>query len=96
MRYIPIPMLVKPLYWDLLSFQQYVLSLERKDLVLKLADWAGLVVAEGLSCLLEAADHRGRTADEDLDVVGGLGEPFLENIVSHTFETKSETVDNIQ
>lgn len=51
--------------------------LKGKDLVLELADGTGLLVAEALGGLLEAADHRGRTAEENLDVVGGLGEPFL-------------------
>lgn len=51
--------------------------LEGKDLVLQLADGASLLVAHALRGLLEAADHGRRTAQEDLDIVGGLGEPVL-------------------
>jgi hypothetical protein len=46
-------------------------------LVFKLADGTGLLEAKALGGLLQAANHRGRTANENLDVVGGLGEPFL-------------------
>ncbi len=57
--------------------------LEGKDLVFKLADRSRLLVAEALGGLLETANHRRRPADQDLDVVGGLGQPFLQVCVSH-------------
>lgn len=53
--------------------------LESEDLVLKLADGTRLVVAEGLGGLLQTTDHWGGTADEDLDIVGGLGQPLLDH-----------------
>lgn len=65
-------------------YLQYVASdaaLESKDLVLKLADGASLLEPKGLGSLLEAADHGGRTADEDLDVVRRLREPFLAGVL---------------
>lgn len=62
---------------DRCAFSRTASLLEGKDLVLELADRARLVVAEGLGGLLEATDHRGRAADEDLDVVRRLGEPLL-------------------
>lgn len=54
-----------------------VCSLEGKDLVLQLADGTGLLEAKALGGLLQAADHGGRSAHQDLDIVGGLGQPFL-------------------
>ncbi len=56
-------------------------SLESKDLVLQLADGAGLGESQALGRLLEPTDHGGRAAEQDLDVIGGLGEPFLEGRV---------------
>lgn len=53
------------------------LDLESEDLVLEFAHGSRLLVTEGLGGLLQTADHGGRTAQENLDVVGGLGEPFL-------------------
>ena len=47
------------------------------DLIDELADGAGLFVAQRGRRLLEGADHGWRTADQNLDVVGGLGKPFL-------------------
>lgn len=52
-------------------------SLERENLVLELADGTGLLVSEALGGLLQATDHGGRTAEENLDIVGRLGKPFL-------------------
>lgn len=51
--------------------------LESKDLVFELADRTSLVEAQALCGLLQAADHGRRTAEQDLDVVGWGGEPFL-------------------
>lgn len=51
--------------------------LESKDLVLELADGTGLFEAEALGGLFETANHGRRTAEQDLDVIGGLGEEFL-------------------
>lgn len=59
--------------------QEISFRLEGKDLVLELADGAGLFEAEALGGLFEAADHGGRAAEENLDVVGGLGEEFLQS-----------------
>jgi hypothetical protein len=53
------------------------ICLEGKDLVNKLADRAGLLEAKALSGLLETANHRRRTTEKDLDIVGGLGQVFL-------------------
>lgn len=53
------------------------IRLEAEDLVLELADGAGLGVAEGLGSLLHGADHGRRTAEEDLDVAGGGREALL-------------------
>lgn len=47
-------------------------------MILELADGTGLLVPKALGGLLQAANHGRRTAHENLDVVGGLGEPFLE------------------
>lgn len=67
------------------TFQSSVVwPLERKDLVLELAHGPGLLVADGLGGLLQTADHRGRAAEQDLDVVGGLGKPFLHTVISTT------------
>ncbi len=51
--------------------------LEGKDLVFEFADGAGLLEAKALGCFLKATDHGGRAAEQDLDIVGGLGQPFL-------------------
>lgn len=51
--------------------------LESKDLVLEFAHGPGLLETDGLGGLLETADHWGRAAEQDLDIVGGLGKPFL-------------------
>ena len=42
---------------------------EAEDLICQLTDWPDLLVADGLDCLLHRADHRWRTADQDLNVV---------------------------
>lgn len=52
--------------------------LEAEDLVLELADGAGLGVAERLGGLLHGADHGRGTTQHDLDIAGGGGETFLE------------------
>lgn len=52
-------------------------SLKGKHLVLELADRPCLLEADCLGGLLEGADHGRRAAEQDLDVVGGLGKPFL-------------------
>lgn len=60
--------------------------LKCKDLVLELAHRTSLLEAKGLGGLLETADHGRRAAEQDLDIVGGLGQPFLNcrnEIVSH-------------
>jgi hypothetical protein len=57
-------------------------NLKGEDLILELAHGAGLLIAEGLGGLLDTADHGGRAAQEDLDVVGRLGQPFLRLCVS--------------
>lgn len=56
-------------------------ALESKDLVLKLAHGASLLISKGLGGLLEAADHGWRAADENLDVVRRLREPFLGGVL---------------
>lgn len=61
----------------LIGLRLIVCSLEGKDLVLELADGTGLLEAKALGGLLQAADHGGRSAHQDLDIVGGLGQPFL-------------------
>lgn len=52
-------------------------TLEAEDLVLQLADGAGLGVAQGLGGLLHGADHGWGTADKDLDIGGGGGQTLL-------------------
>lgn len=52
-------------------------DLEGKDLVLELADGASLLEAETLGGLLQSTNHRRRAAEENLDIRGRLGEPFL-------------------
>lgn len=54
-----------------------MLCLESKDLVLELAHRTSLLEAQGLGSLLEAADHGRRTAEQNLDIVRRLGQPFL-------------------
>lgn len=56
------------------------MGLESKDLVTKLADRTCLGKAKGLGSLLDAANHRRRTAQEELDILGGLREPFLKTV----------------
>lgn len=51
--------------------------LKGKHLVLQLADGPGLLEAEALGGLLQPTHHGRRAAQQDLDVVGRLGEPFL-------------------
>lgn len=51
-----------------------LLHLEAEDLVVELADEAGLLVAQGLGSLLHSADHGRRAAEKDLDVVSRGGE----------------------
>lgn len=58
--------------------------LEGKDLVLKLADGAGLLEAKALGGLLQATNHRRRTAEQDLDVVRRCRQPFLQEVSSLT------------
>jgi hypothetical protein len=53
--------------------------LEGKNLVNELADRTGLLEAKALCCLLETANHGRRTTEKNLDIVGGLGEIFLEH-----------------
>lgn len=60
-----------------------VIRLEAEDLVLKLADGAGLGVAKGLGGLLHGADHGRRTAKENLDVAGGGREALLIGKISY-------------
>lgn len=58
--------------------------LEAEDLVLELADRAGLGVAERLGSLLHGANHGRRTAKKDLDIRSGSRETFLQvSFVSH-------------
>ena len=45
-------------------------SLETENLILKLADRSRLFVAQRLGSLLHGTDHRRRTADQDLHVLG--------------------------
>lgn len=52
-------------------------SLEAEDLVLQLADRAGLGVAERLGGLLHSADHGRGTAQQNLDIRGGGRQTFL-------------------
>lgn len=55
------------------------MRLKGEDLVLELADGAGLLEAKALCGLFETANHGRRSTEEDLDIVGGLGEPFLQD-----------------
>lgn len=57
--------------------------LKGKELVFKLADRAGFLESKTLGGLLQAANHGGRTAEKHLDVVGGLGEPFLNDLLAN-------------
>lgn len=52
--------------------------LEGKDLILELADGAGLLESETLGGLLQSTNHRRRATEENLDIVGGLGKVFLD------------------
>ncbi len=54
--------------------------LKSKDLVLELADGARLLESQCLGGLLQAADHGRGAAEQDLDIGGGLGEPFLQSV----------------
>jgi len=56
-------------------------TLEAEDLVLQLADRAGLSVTERLSSLLHGADHGRGAAQENLDV-GSRGREAL--LLSHS------------
>lgn len=60
-----------------IKFRNTFRNLEAEDLVLKLADRAGLGVTERLGSLLHRADHRRRTAEQNLDVAGRGRETFL-------------------
>lgn len=60
-----------------------VIRLEAEDLVLELADGAGLGVAKGLGGLLHGADHGRRTAEENFDVAGGCREALLIGKISY-------------
>lgn len=53
--------------------------LEAEDLILELADWACLFVAERLGCLLHCTNHWRRAANENFDIVGWRSEAFLCN-----------------
>lgn len=64
--------------WSLSSW----VDLEGEDLVLELADGASLLEAETLGGLLQSTNHRRRAAEENLDIRGGLGEPFLKQFIS--------------
>lgn len=59
--------------------------LESKDLVLELADGAGLGEAETLGGLLQTANHGRGAAQEDLDIAGRLGKPFLYALLAQTW-----------
>lgn len=52
--------------------------LKGKDLVLELAHGPSLPETKAFGGLLETANHGRRAADQDLDIIGGFGEPFLE------------------
>lgn len=56
-------------------------SSEAKDLVLELADGARRLVAELLKVLGHGLGHGRRSAHEDLDVVGGLGQILLDRLL---------------
>lgn len=47
--------------------------LESKDLVLKLADWLGLLESERLGRLLHGTDHRRWSTEEQLDIICWFG-----------------------
>jgi len=51
--------------------------LEGKNLVNELADRAGLLEAKALGGLLKTANHGRRTTEKNLDIVGRLGQVFL-------------------
>lgn len=51
--------------------------LKAEDLVVKLADWTGLLESKALGCLLHSRDHRRRTANEDLGTRRGRRQVFL-------------------
>lgn len=50
---------------------------EGKNLINEFADRASLLEAKALSGLLETANHGRRTTKKNLDIVGGLGQVFL-------------------
>ena len=52
--------------------------LKGKDLVFELAHGPSLLKTKAFGGLLETANHGRRAADQNLDIIGGLGEPFLE------------------
>jgi hypothetical protein len=56
--------------------------LEGKNLVNELADRTGLLEAKALSGLLETANHGRRTTEKNLDIVGGLGQVFVDHVGS--------------
>ncbi|KAH4068676.1 hypothetical protein HBI81_028140 [Parastagonospora nodorum] len=58
------------------------LRLEAEDLVLELADWLSLCVAQALSRLLHRSNHRRRTANQNLDVAGRRRQLLLDHIRS--------------
>lgn len=60
-----------------IKFRNAFRNLEAEDLVLELADRAGLGVTERLGSLLHRADHGRRTAEQNLDVAGRGRETFL-------------------
>lgn len=51
--------------------------LESEDLVLELADGTGLLESQAFGGLLQTTNHGRRTTEKNLDIVGGLGQPFL-------------------
>jgi hypothetical protein len=60
-----------------ITFREPAHSSEAEDLVLELADRAGLGVAESLGGLLHSADHGRGTAEKNLDVGSGGGQALL-------------------
>jgi hypothetical protein len=63
------------------------LILESKDLILELADGAGLLEAKALGGLLQAANHGWRATEQDLDVGGRSREPFSDHFGSDIADT---------
>ena len=62
-------------------------------MVREFASGSSLREAKALGSLLQTADHRRRSAQQDLDVVGRLREPFLSHPVNYFFLAPQSSVE---